>query len=149
MLGGGQNHNNGQGWAPKCQPTQRGATENNQDQNGQENLTLQNQPQTQSYQQHEGCPPMCYECRGLGHISHNCPSTHNYAKQGQVRDNLNSQWGSRTKPSPWEQPNVQSARSTGKPVRFDRAPKYHHPDPVVWLIDPPNEAQVEVNGVAT
>ena len=79
---GGQAHGNGQGRASQCQPTQRGAIENGLNQNSQENTTSQNRPQTQSHQQHEGGPPMCYKCRGWGHISRNCPSTQNYTEQG-------------------------------------------------------------------
>ena len=78
---GCQNHNNGQGQAPQCQPTQRSANENGQDQNSQENATLQNQLKTQSCQQHEGSPPMWYKCCGWGQISCNCPSTQNYTQQ--------------------------------------------------------------------
>ena len=65
-MGGGWNHNNGQGQLTQHQPAQRGAGENNEDQNGQENAIPQNWPQTQSHQQCEGGPPMCYKCRGWG-----------------------------------------------------------------------------------
>ena len=54
--------------------------------------------------------------------------------------------GSRTKPSPREQPYIQSASSASKSVR---APEYYNPYPFTWLIGPPNEAMVEVNGITT
>ena len=94
----------------------------------------------------------CHPCAtnvGAGGITCSCPSAQNYTKQGQVRDNLNYQWGSRTKPSPREQPHAQSTRAAGEPVRLNRDPEYHNPDPVAWLIGPPSEVQVEVNGVIT
>ena len=142
---GSQTHSNGQGRASQCQPAQWGAIENGKNKNIQENETSQNWPQTQSHQQCKGSIPMCYKCRGWGHISHNCPSTQNYTEWGWVKDTLNSQWGSRTKP-PREQSHIQSASTADKSVR---APKYHNPDLVTQLIGPPNEARVEVNSVAT
>ena len=63
-------------------------------------------------------PPMCYKCRGWGHISHNCSSTQNYTEQGQVRDNLNYQWGEQNQALPREQPHAQSPGTTSKPVKF-------------------------------
>ena len=42
-----------------------------------------------------------------------------------------------------------STGTTTKPVKFERGPKYHSLDPVGQLIGPPNEAPVEINGVAT
>ena len=73
VSGGDQNHSNVQGQATQCQPTQRGTGENNQDQNGHENVTPQNWPQTKYCQQHEGSPPMYCKCGA--YVSHNCPST--------------------------------------------------------------------------
>ena len=54
--------------------------------------------------------------------------------------------GGRTKPSP--------QRTTACPIsqfhwQTSESPEYNNPDPVVQLIGPPNEAKVEVNGVAT
>ena len=96
-------------------------------------------------------PPMCYKCRGWGCISCNCPGTQNYTKQGQVKDNLNSQLGgAEPSPTPREQPHMQSARICQcKPVRFNRAPKYHNLDPVLQLICPHMRPRVEANGVST
>ena len=80
--GGSQPHSNGQGRASQHQPAHRGSIENGQDQNSQENAISQKWPQTQSHQQCEGGSPICYKCRGWGHISHNCHSTQNYTEQG-------------------------------------------------------------------
>ena len=64
-------------------------------------------------------------------------------------DNLNHQWGSRTKPSPQRTTHSQSTGTASEPVKFERGPKYHNPDPVTQLIGCHNEAWVEVNGVST
>ena len=107
VWGGRQNCNNEQGWANQNQSAQRGAGKNNQNQNNHDNALQQ----TQYCQQHESGPPVFYKCRGWGHISHNCPSTWNYTEQGQLRDNLNYQWGNqnqalpqRRSPNPPEHP---------------------------------------------
>ena len=54
----------------------------------------------------------------------------------------------RIKPSPREQPYPQPTVNASKPIKYERGPKYHNPDPLAQLIGP-NEAWVEVNCVAT